>query len=75
MVLVLLILSIPVAAIAGGVVFFSGYGLLASILAYSLAGAATILLLGIDAMIRKDEEIDQFLERTKSWFGGVLRIE
>ena len=47
MLLVLLILSIPVAFGAAGIVSFLGYGLLASLATYSLTASASVLLIGI----------------------------
>lgn len=70
MVLVLLILSIPAAAFAGGIVLFLGYGLLASIFAYSLAGSAAVLLMGmLIAVGQRPSQLDKRIENYRSQKG------
>ena len=67
MVFALLILSMPIAFGAAGIVSFLGYGLLASIAAYSLTASASVLLMGIALAVRqRPSDREQYRETDHS---------
>ena len=68
MMLALLILSMPIAFGAAGIVSFLEYGLLVSIATYSLTASASVLLMGIALAVRQrpsDREQDRETEHSR----------